>query len=211
MGTQNTKAAERVLLTIDREHPLWALARADAASAFLSFVNREIVAGNVADVVVNVGDWLKLQTYLRGLPGGATALPLAVADAPPPAPKETSERALAARKLADVVRALGACSPHGGDVMREESGRYYAVSFSFGSLICGTAFVYSLRYVRISFVSDTGELAPPDGLPRVDIRTYQSVDAVAQFLNLIVFGKQYAKALAIPTHTPKRRNVEGQS
>lgn len=200
---------EKVLLTIDRKHPLWQAARGDAGSAFLSFVNREIVAGNVEDVIVPLAEWLKLQTYLRTLPGGQTALPLAVADAPAPVPKETSERALAARKLADVVRALGAYAPLGGDVMREETGRYYAVSFSFGHLICGTAFIFSLGYVRISFVSDTGENAPPDGLPRVDIRTYASVDAVASFLNLIVFGKQYAKALAIPQHVPKRRKAEG--
>lgn len=205
------KSADKVLLTIDKKHPLWAAARADAQSAFLPFVMREIIEGNVEEVVVGLVEWAKLQTYLRTLPGGETALPLAVADAPAPTPKETSDRAIAARKLADVVKALGACSPYGGDVMREETGRYYAVSFSFGSLICGTAFVYSLGYIRISYIADTGATAP--GLPRVDNRTYKVVDDVARFLNLVIFGRQFEKALAIPVHVPKRRNPnpEGHS
>lgn len=200
MKPSNTK----VLLTIKTENPIWNEARADAASSMLPFVLREIVAGNVTEVVVTVGEWAKLQSYIRGLPGGSEALAYAVADAPEPIKPEASERAVAARKLAELVRTLGAASPFGGDTLREESGRYYAVPFAWGSTVVGMVRVYSLGYVMVSFVAHTEKL-PPDGLPKIASNVYANIDDAARFLTLALHQRKYAEALAVPLKQLKPR------
>lgn len=198
-------APDKVVLTIDRKSPLWAAARADSASAFLPYILREIIEGNVEEVTVNATDWVKLQSYILTLPGGSVAMPFAVADALPERPQETSPRAVVARKFAAIFRELGACSPYGGDVVREESGRYYAVAFGYGARVVGTVQIYSPEYVRVAYVSQTKE-APPNGLPPQDIRTFGSVDHAAKFVTLAI-QRKYAEALAIPLRESKRKQT----
>jgi hypothetical protein len=169
----------------------------------LPFVLREIVAGNVAEAVVTLAEWGKLQTFLRGLPGGKDSLPLAVADAPEPAAPEATDRAVAARKLSEIIRALGSVSPFGGDVVREESGRYYGVPFAHGYFMVGMVRVWSLGYVNVSYISRTAEL-PPKGLPAIDSRTFGSIDDAARFLTLAIHAKSFAEALAVPLKQPRK-------
>lgn len=195
---------EKVLLTVTADHPLWLAARADAGSAMLPFACREIIEGNVGEVVLPATEWLKLQSYLRSLPGGTESLPFAVADAPAPAKPEATDRAIAARKLAEVVTALGAVTLAGGDVLREETGRYYAVPFGHGMFMSGIAFVYGPTYVRVTYTADTG-FVPPNGLPRADSRNFGSVDAAAKFLTLCLHERKFAEALKLPLREPKRK------
>jgi len=200
-------AVPKVLLTVKADHPLWTVARADAASSMLPFACREIVEGNVTEVVVPVTEWAKLQSFLRSLPGGREALPLAVADAPEPQKPEASERAIVARKLAEVVSALGAVTLAGGDVLREETGRYYAVPFGHGMFMSGIAFVYGVNYVRVTYTADTGRV-PPDGLPRADSRNFASVDIAARFLTLCLHERKFGEALKLPLREPKTRKAQ---
>ncbi len=170
----------------------------------LPFACREIVEGNVSDAVVTLADWGKLQSFLRSLPGGKDALPLAVADAPEPTLPEATDRAIAARKVAEIVRTLGSVSPFGGDVVREESGRYYGVPFAHGYFMVGIVKVWSLGYVSVTYVSRTDKL-PPDGLPAIDSRTFASIDDAARFLTLAIHGKNFAAALAVPQKQKKEK------
>lgn len=200
------KPTNKVLLTIKTDHPVWSEARSDAASSMLPFMLREIVAGNVPEAVVTFGEWGKLKAYLATLPSGksASALAMAVADAPEPIKPEASERAVAARKLAEIIRAVGAASPFGADVYREESGRSYAVPFAYGSLVVGLVRVYSPAYVCVSYVAHTREL-PPDGLPKIDTRVFDSVDHAGRFLTLALHQGKYREALAVPVRTPREK------
>jgi hypothetical protein len=198
------KPSERVLLTIKAEHPLWQTARADAASAMLPFVLREIVEGNVTEALVSHSDWAKLQGYLRGLPGGREKLPLAVAEAPEPEKPEATERAVAARKMAELIKTLGAVSPFGGDVVREESGRYYAVPFALGTVIMGMVRVWSIGYVNVSYTARCEKL-PPEGLPILDNRTFAGIDDAARFLTLAIYTRDYKAALAVPLRKLKEK------
>lgn len=198
-------APTAVLVTVNSDSPLWPLARADVGAAYLPYVCREIVAGNVSEAIVPVGELAKLQTFIRSLPSGKESLPFAVADPPEPERPEVTGRTLVARKIADVVRALGAVSPYGGEVTREESGRYYAVAFGMGRLVTGCVFVYSPGYVRIGYTANTGD-SPPNGLPSVDNRIFESGEDAARFLYLALSKKSYSEALVIPLRQPKRKS-----
>lgn len=198
------KPSNKVLLAIKTEHPVWIEARADAGSAMLPFVLREIVAGNVPEVVVTLGEWGKLKAYLATLPSGKDAIAFAVADAPEPQKPEASDRAVAARKLSELIRAVGASSPYGGDVLREESGRYYAIPFAYGWMVSGLVRVYSLGYVNVAYIAHTEKL-PPDGLPKIDNRVFASIDDAARFLTLALHQRKYAEALAVPLKQLKPR------
>lgn len=193
--------SNKVLLCIKATHPVWDEARADAASSMLPFMLREIVAGSVPEAVVTLGEWTKLKAYLAGLPAGKDGLAMAVADAPEPVKPEAGVRAVAARKLAELVRAVGAVSPFGGDVLREESGRYYAVPFAYGSTVVGMVRVYSLTYVNVSYTAKT----EPPGLPVLDNRVFASIDDAARFLTLALHQRKYAEALAVPLKQLKPR------
>lgn len=197
---------EKVLLTANRESPLWAKARADAHSAFLPFVLHEFILGNVEEIIVTVGEWAKLKAYFNSLSGGSNeaAFSFAVADAPEPDKPAASVRAVAARKLSEVIRALGACSPFGGEVLREESGRYYAVPFARGSDMLGVVRIYGPAYVMVAYTARCDRL-PPNGLPTLDSRVYGSIDEAARFLTLAIHKRDYAAALAIPLKPIKGR------
>lgn len=198
---------EKVILTANRASPLWAVARADVNSAFLPFVLSEFIQGNVDEVVVTASEWAKLQGYFAGLSKNPKDVAFAVADAPEPAKPEASTRAAAARKLAELVRQIGACSPFGGDVLREEGGRYYVVTFARGSDICGVARIYGPAYVMVMYLARTAD-APPNGLPVIDNRVFGSLDDAAKFLTLAMHKRDYAAAMAVPLRPVKARKNE---
>lgn len=195
---------DKVILTANRSSKLWELARADVGSAFLPFVLLEFVQGNVDEIVVSLSEWAKLKGYFAGLSSDPKDVAFAVADAPEPSKPEASVRAVAARKMAELVRTLGACSPFGGDVLREESGRYYVVTFARGSDICGTVRIYGEAYVMVMYSARTGE-APPNGLPVIDNRVFGSIDDAGRFLTLAIHKRDYAAAMAIPLRPVKAR------
>jgi hypothetical protein len=198
------QSVAKVLISVKTDHPLLVIARADAGSAMLPFACREIVEGNVSDAVIPVTEWAKLQAFIRTLPGGKEALPFAISDAPEPEKPEASPRAIAARKVAEIVTLLGAVSPVGGDVLREETGRYYAVPFGYGMLMSGVIMVYSHQFVRVCYTADTGD-APPVGLPRQDSRVFDTIEAAAKFLTLCLHQKKYAEALLIPQRPQREK------
>lgn len=189
------------LRILDPAWPGWEALRGDPASAFLPWELRELIAGRVPEVIGPPA----LAARLRALAGGLHAAhppagPL-VGDEPAPEPAPpaaaASPRALIAAKLADLVAALGATQPFGGEVLRAASGRFYCVPFAAGRAAAGVLEVYGPGFVRAAYAADW------PGLPESDSRVFGSPDDAARFLTLLFHARDPAAALAVPLR-PRR-------
>lgn len=191
----------RVLLTANRDSPVWDIVRADVESAYLPFGVRELIEGRVNSLIVESAEYESLRAYLAALPGARDAVPpLIVADAPPDEPVERTERAIVAEKLAEIIRHAGATVPVGGDIMRAVSGRYYCVLFGTQEY-AGSVHVYGTTFIRVALRRFT------DDRPWVDSRVFDSPDYAGQYLALLLHRRDVAAANAVPVRPRKDRDL----